>query len=77
VWICQSGPREKSGLHAHPRAWSLTLAHLRFTDEQGKAWESEDKGSLDPGRKVSLEMRWWMTTKLKLTPEHISCCARL
>jgi quercetin dioxygenase-like cupin family protein len=46
------GPHEKSGLHEHPGgvAVSLTEAHLRFTDENGKVREVFSK----PG-----EARWY------------------
>jgi len=46
------GPHEKSGLHEHPGGVvvSLTEAHLRFTDENGKVREVFSK----PG-----EARWY------------------
>ncbi len=46
------GPHEKSGLHDHPGGVvvSLTEAHLRFTDENGKVREVFSK----PG-----EARWY------------------
>ena len=46
------GPHEKSGIHDHPGGVvvSLTEAHLRFTDENGKAREVYSK----PG-----EARWY------------------
>ena len=46
------GPHEKSGLHAHPGGVvvSLTEAHLKFTDQNGKVQEVYSK----PG-----EARWF------------------
>jgi beta-alanine degradation protein BauB len=46
------GPHEKSGMHEHPGGVvvSLTAAHLRFTDENGKVREVYSK----PG-----ESRWY------------------
>ena len=46
------GPHEKSGLHEHPggAVVSITAAHLRFTDENGKVREVYSK----PG-----EVRWY------------------
>ena len=50
------GPHEKSGLHDHPGGVvvSLTEAHLRFTDENGKVREVYSK----PG-----EARWYPPVK--------------
>lgn len=46
------GPHEKSGLHDHPGGVvvSLTEAHLRFTDENGKVREVFSKAG---------EVRWY------------------
>lgn len=46
------GPHEKSGLHAHPGGVvvSLTEAHLRFTDQNGKVQEVYSKAG---------EARWF------------------
>jgi len=46
------GPHEKSGLHDHPGGVvvSLTEAHLRFTDENGKVREVHSKAG---------EVRWY------------------
>lgn len=53
------GPHEKSGLHDHPGGVvvSLTEAHLRFTDENGKVREVFSK----PG-----EVRWYPAFKHKV-----------
>ena len=53
------GPHEKSGLHDHPGGVvvSLTGAHLRFTDENGKMREVFSK----PG-----EARWYPPFKHKV-----------
>ena len=53
------GPHEKSGLHEHPGGVvvSITEAHLRFTDENGKVREVFAK----PG-----EARWYPAFKHKV-----------
>lgn len=53
------GPHEKSGLHEHPGGVvvSITEAHLRFTDENGKTREVFAK----PG-----EARWYPPFKHKV-----------
>jgi len=53
------GPHEKSGLHDHPGGVvvSITEAHLRFTDENGKEREVFSK----PG-----EARWYPPFKHKV-----------
>ena len=53
------GPHEKSGLHEHPGGVvvSITEAHLRFTDENGKVREVFSK----PG-----EARWYPALKHKV-----------
>lgn len=53
------GPHEKSGLHEHPGGVvvSLTEAHLRFTDENGKVREVYSKAG---------ETRWYPPFKHKV-----------
>lgn len=53
------GPHEKSAMHDHPGGVvvSLTEAHLRFTDENGKVREVFSKAG---------EVRWYPPTKHKV-----------